>query len=163
MDYMVGDIKHSVTSVDDSTLMIDGTPYDISIISISPNGIEFLLNKRYFQVIYAEESRGQTVVHVNGSPVTLRMHTGLDDIVYMHSGGAGAAMTDSTLQSQIPGKVVSITVSVNDEVSEGDTICVLESMKMQVSVKAHTSGSIKSMRVKVGSSVAKGDIIAEIE
>lgn len=163
MDYMVDDVKHSVVSVDDSTLMIDDTPYDIHIISINPNGMEFLLNKRYFQVIYAEESRGQMVVHVNGSPVTLKMHTGLDDIVYMNSGGTGVAMTNATLQSQIPGKVVSITVSVNDEVSEGDTICVLESMKMQVSVKAHTSGSIKSIRVKVGSSVAKGDMIAEIE
>lgn len=163
MDYMIDDVKHSVVSVDHNTLMIDDTTYDISIISINPDGIEFLLDKQYFQVIYAEESRGQMVVHVNGSPVTLKLHTGLDDIVYMNSGGAGAAMTNSALNSQIPGKVVSIAVAVNDEVAEGDTICVLESMKMQVSVKAHTSGSVKSIRVKVGSSIAKGDMIAEIE
>lgn len=163
MDYMIDDVKHSVVSTGNNTLVIDGASYDVSIISINPDGLEFLLNKRYFQVIYAEESRGQMVVHVNGSPVTLKLHTGLDDIVYMHSGGAAKAMTNSALQSQIPGKVVSITVSVNDSVSEGDTVCVLESMKMQVSVKAHTSGNIKSMRVKVGSSVAKGDMIAEIE
>ena len=164
MDYMIDDTKHTVLSEDaDNAVVVNGTSYDVDIISMDASGMEFLLNKRYFHVIYGKESRGELTVDVNGSPVTLKVDTGLDDVVYMHSGGASAAMTESALQSQIPGKVVSIAVAVGDTVSEGDTICTLESMKMQVSIKAHISGKIKSIRAKVGSSIAKGDLITEIE
>ena len=41
--------------------------------------------------------------------------------------------------------------------------CVLESMKMQVSVKSHKDGVVKSVKIKEGNSVNKNDILAEIE
>jgi biotin carboxyl carrier protein len=67
------------------------------------------------------------------------------------------------LKSQIPGKVVSIAVADGDSVKKGDVVCTLESMKMQVAVKAHKDGSIKSLKIKEGGTVAKGDPIADIE
>jgi len=42
-------------------------------------------------------------------------------------------------------------------------VCVLESMKMQVSVKSHKDGEVKNLKIKEGDSVNKNDIIAEIE
>ncbi|GFN42266.1 MAG: macrolide-specific efflux protein MacA [Marine Group I thaumarchaeote] len=39
----------------------------------------------------------------------------------------------------------------------------MESMKMQVSIKAHKDGTIKSIKIKEGGTVAKNDLIAEIE
>ena len=67
------------------------------------------------------------------------------------------------MKSQIPGKVVSIAKQEGDSVKQGDVVCTLESMKMQVAVKAHKDGSIKSIKIKQGGTVAKGDLIAEIE
>jgi biotin carboxyl carrier protein len=67
------------------------------------------------------------------------------------------------LKSQIPGRVVSINVSQGDNVKKGDIVCVLESMKMQVSIKSHKDGVVKSLKLKQGASVAKNDVLAEIE
>jgi biotin carboxyl carrier protein len=67
------------------------------------------------------------------------------------------------LKSQIPGKVVSIAVVEGDSVKKGDVVCTLESMKMQVAIKAHKDGVIKSIKVKETATVAKGDVVAEIE
>ena len=67
------------------------------------------------------------------------------------------------LKSQIPGRIVSINVSVGDKVNKGDVVCVLESMKMQVSIKSHKDGVIKSLKIKQGAPVAKNDVLAEIE
>ena len=64
---------------------------------------------------------------------------------------------------RLPGKVVSIAIAEGDSVKKGDVICTLESMKMQVSVKAHKDGSVKSIKIKEGATVAKGDAIADIE
>ncbi|MBR74615.1 MAG: acetyl-CoA carboxylase biotin carboxyl carrier protein subunit, partial [Dehalococcoidaceae bacterium] len=62
-----------------------------------------------------------------------------------------------------PGKVVSIDVEDGAEVKKGDTVCTLESMKMQVAVKAHTDGVVRNIKAKDGATVAKGDIITDIE
>jgi biotin carboxyl carrier protein len=54
-------------------------------------------------------------------------------------------------------------VEDGSNVKKGDVVCVLESMKMQVSVKSHKDGVVKKLKVKGGMSVAKNDILAEIE
>ena len=86
-----------------------------------------------------------------------------DEIVFKNSGGASTGNAQLALKSQIPGKVVSIAVAEGDSVKQGDVVCTLESMKMQVSVKSHKDGIIKSIKIKQGGSVAKGDVISEIE
>jgi biotin carboxyl carrier protein len=48
-------------------------------------------------------------------------------------------------------------------IKKGDAIVILESMKMQVAVKAHRDGNIKEIRTKEGSTVARYDTIAIIE
>lgn len=143
-------------------IMVDGTIYSIQILSSTHDSIEFLMNDTYHNVVYISEGGGDIKLDIDGVPLKITRETGLDDIVYKNSGGA-ATLTESSLLSQIPGKVVSVSVNPGDEVLEGDAVCVLESMKMQVSVRAHMDGQIKSIRAKVGSNIAKGDVIAEIE
>jgi len=55
------------------------------------------------------------------------------------------------------------SISEGSEVKNGDVICVLESMKMQVSIKSHKDGVVKKIKIKDGGTVAKNDVIAEIE
>ena len=64
---------------------------------------------------------------------------------------------------RVPGTIQNMMVSVGDSVKKGDVVCTLESMKMQVSVKAHKDGVVKSIKIKETASVAKGDAIADIE
>ena len=56
-----------------------------------------------------------------------------------------------------------VVVSQGDEVSEGDTICILESMKMEIPVEATASGTIQEIAVVEGGVVQEGDLIATIE
>ena len=91
------------------------------------------------------------------------MHTKLDEIVYKNTGGSDAGSAQINLRSQIPGKVVSIEVTIGDKVKKGEVVCVLESMKMQVSVKSHKDGEVENLKIKEGNSVNKNDILAEIE
>jgi len=54
-------------------------------------------------------------------------------------------------------------LKVGDQVKKGDSIIVLESMKMQVAVKSHKEGKIRDIKVKVGDTVSRNDIVALIE
>ena len=60
------------------------------------------------------------------------------------------------------GTIVKVLVEVGDTVEAGDTVCVLEAMKMENNITAETSGSVAEVRVAPGDSVGSGDIVAVI-
>lgn len=61
--------------------------------------------------------------------------------------------------SEVPGNVYNVAVSVGDQVSEGDTLIILEAMKMETPVVAHQSGTIASIEVEKGQVVESGDVL----
>ncbi len=145
------------------TLEIGGRERQVKLIGIDSGGIEFIMDSVYHQARYLEISTAKMSISIDGTDMDLGMHSHLDDIVYKNSGGGASKDSQLALRSQIPGKVVSIAADAGSQVEKGDIVCTMESMKMQVGVKAHKSGVVKSVKVSKGDSVAKGDIIAEIE
>jgi acetyl-CoA/propionyl-CoA carboxylase, biotin carboxylase, biotin carboxyl carrier protein len=75
------------------------------------------------------------------------------------AGGTGSG--DVTVPMQ--GTIVKVLVAVGDKVEVGQTICLLEAMKMENAVAAEKDGVIKEIRVGAGDSVGAGDIVAVIE
>ena len=73
--------------------------------------------------------------------------------------GAGSG----TVAVPMQGTIVKVLVAVGDAVEVGQTICVLEAMKMENNVNAEKAGTIKEVRVQAGESVGPGDVIAVIE
>ena len=61
------------------------------------------------------------------------------------------------------GTIVKIVVAVGDTVEVGQTVCVLEAMKMENAVNAEKAGVVKEVRAAAGDSVGAGDIVAVIE
>ena len=59
-------------------------------------------------------------------------------------------------------KVISVNVNIGDSVSEGTVIFIVEAMKMEVEVKAASSGKITSIDTKAGDQVSSGDKMATI-
>ncbi|MFM8659476.1 MAG: acetyl-CoA carboxylase biotin carboxyl carrier protein subunit [Candidatus Nitrosotenuis sp.] len=147
----------------DYTIKINDTQHTLKILKMDTRGIEFVLDSKVHTVKYLEAGTAQMKLVADGTPFTVNMHHSLNEIVYKNSGGGGSADAQVALHSQIPGKVVSINVNEGDSVKKGDVVCVLESMKMQVSVKSHKDGIVKKIKVKPAASVAKNDILAEIE
>ena len=147
----------------DYVIKINDTEHKLKIISMNSNGIEFILNQQYHKAKYLEQSTNEMNIVIDNVPVTLNLHTHFDKIFYKNSGGGGSGATQKALKSQIPGKVVSISVGHGDSVKKGDVVCTLESMKMQVVVKAHKDGVVRNIKAKESGIVAKGDIIADIE
>jgi acetyl-CoA carboxylase biotin carboxyl carrier protein len=65
--------------------------------------------------------------------------------------------------SPITGSVWKILVENGASIGEGETIVILESMKMEIRVKAPHNGRVVEIRVKEGDSILEDDIIAVIE
>ncbi|MDH3361796.1 MAG: acetyl-CoA carboxylase biotin carboxyl carrier protein subunit [Nitrosopumilus sp.] len=170
MDYKIADIEKSFDGKiiknlgnNDYVIKINDNEHELKIINMNSTGIEFILDKKYHKAKYLDQSTNEMNIVIDNVPIIINRHTHFDEVVFKHSGGAGAGNVQLLLKSQIPGKVVSISVAEGDSVKKGDVICTLESMKMQVSVKAHKDGVVKSIKIKETVTVAKGDPIAEIE
>lgn len=67
------------------------------------------------------------------------------------------------IPAPITANVWKVIVKEGDEVKEGDTIVILESMKMEIPVESPRNGKIVKLYVQEGGSVAEGEPIAEIE
>jgi biotin carboxyl carrier protein len=65
--------------------------------------------------------------------------------------------------AEMVANVWKVLVSEGDSVREGDTICILESMKMEIPVEAVAAGVVAAVRVGEGGTVQEGDVIAVIE
>jgi oxaloacetate decarboxylase alpha subunit/pyruvate carboxylase subunit B len=62
----------------------------------------------------------------------------------------------------MPGMIVSFNKKVGDSVNQGETVVVLEAMKMENALPAPVSGTIKAINFSSGESVAKGDVLCVI-
>lgn len=175
---LLDNLDGSNNNRDQYTIQINDTKHDLRILSVSTGRsqggdndtrhliLEVLLNTTYHKIRYISSTTAQTNVVIDGTPMTINTNSHLDSIVYKNSGGSGGgggASANTLLRSQIPGKVVSIDVKDDQSVKKDDTICVLESMKMQVQIKAHRDGTVKSIKIKNGDTIAKNDVIANIE
>lgn len=67
------------------------------------------------------------------------------------------------IKALIPGVVAVIETSVGRAVRQGDTLMILEAMKMLNRIKAPIDGAIKAIRVAPGEKVSKGQVLIEIE
>ena len=67
------------------------------------------------------------------------------------------------VEAHITGTVWKIEVEVGDSVAEGDTVAILESMKMEMPVEAEDPGVVKEILVEEGQSVSEGDALVVLE
>ena len=78
------------------------------------------------------------------------------------AGGHGGAGATGEVHSPMQGTVLSVAVAVGQEVAAGDVICIVEAMKMENEVTAHTGGAITAVHVEAGQGVAADELIAVI-
>jgi len=67
------------------------------------------------------------------------------------------------IEAQITGNVWKVQVGVGDKVQDGDTVIILESMKMEIPVEAEDDGTVKEVRCEEGQAVSEGDVLIVLE
>lgn len=69
----------------------------------------------------------------------------------------------AAIVSSMPGRVVDIKVEVGEKVTQGQELCVIEAMKMQMPVKSTQNGKVSDIKVEVGQGIKKGDVLMELD
>ncbi len=77
----------------------------------------------------------------------------------LHQDKQATAAAGKPVVAPLPGTINEIKVKVGDKVNAGDTVVILEAMKMQNNIEAETSGTITSINVNKGDAVMEGDTL----
>ncbi len=122
------------------------------------------------------EERQTVVVEVGGKRLEVVLPGGLGGLAAAGGGAggakkpkrskdkkAGAAASGDAVTSPMQGTIVKVVVEEGQEVAEGDTVVVIEAMKMEQPLKAHRSGTVTGLQAEVGATVTNGAVICEIK
>ncbi len=124
----------------------------------------------------AEEAgeRQTVVVEVGGKRLEVVIPAGLGGVAAGPAAGAkkpkraagkkaGAAASGDAVTSPMQGTVVKVVAEEGATVAEGDTVVVIEAMKMEQPLKAHKAGTVTGLTAEVGATVTNGQVICELK
>ena len=100
---------------------------------------------------------------IDGQPIELQVKN--EQALLLETLGIKAELEQSAgdIKAPMPGKVLSIDVSEGDQVQKGDTLLVLEAMKMENEIKAPIQGQVKTIQVELGQTIEKQTLLVELE
>ena len=135
--------------------IIDGKEYQVEITDVVDNKAQVTVNGKDFQVeMEAQpEAEKKTVTQL---PKT-------DEKVETGPSTTGQVNTEQAIKAPLPGVITEIKVSVGDQVKAGDTVVVLEAMKMANNIEAEKDGTVTAICIKQGESVMEDTPMVVIE
>ena len=143
-------------------LMIDGKPYDVDIV-MTENGVCSILHngKSYNAEISRSEMGKKYKVNAHFSSFDVEIVDTQAKYLRMRKKEEGSQ--DDKISSPMPGKVVKIMVAVGDRVKAGETVLVIEAMKMQSNYKVSSDCTIKEILVQEGDAVNGDQVLIKLD
>lgn len=137
---------------------INGNKYDVEIVDIVENIAIVTVNGENYSVEMEKEPEPEKKKVVIKSGAQAQPEAAASE-------GASAAKvnTNNALKAPLPGVIREINVAVGDEVAVGDTVVVLEAMKMANNLEAEKAGKVTAVLVQVGESVMEDTPLVVIE
>ncbi|MDT0676631.1 acetyl-CoA carboxylase biotin carboxyl carrier protein subunit [Autumnicola musiva] len=132
---------------------------------VSASGFHVLKDNRSFKakILNSDFNRKKYSVKINSNIYEVDIANELDLLIEAMGLSLGSAQLMNDIKAPMPGLILDVNVQEGDEVQEGDTLLVLEAMKMENTLTAPGVGVIKSVHVKKGQGVEKNQLLIELE
>ncbi len=144
--------------------IVNGKEFKLDI-NKSGNEHHILYNNTSYKVELDHflEDRNEVVLKINNDKVTCKVSTELDILLQRLGMDNLSSQKMNDIKAPMPGLVLDVLVDVGQSVNEGDTLLVLEAMKMENNIKAPAEGIVKQIICEASKSVEKNDILIVFE
>lgn len=139
---------------------INGIKFTVGVGDITDNEVTVEVNGTPYKVELDKAAPSKPALSQSGKTESVKMATAPVATVKATPVVKGSA---SAVKSPLPGTIMSFSVKEGDIIKAGDTVCVLEAMKMENDVHSTQGGTVKKILVNVGDAVADGADIMIIE
>ncbi len=135
---------------------INGNEYNVAINSLAGGVADVTVNGTPYQVELAD-APAAPVTPVAPAAVTAPVQAAPATAPAAPAAGSGKPVT-----SPLPGVIIAVKVNVGDVVKAGQTVAVLEAMKMENDIQAECDGTVTAVKVAKGDSILEGAVIVTI-
>lgn len=132
-------IEDGLWSVNDTE-----TDYSVRIVKKSGRNVSLEMNDQELEVTWERVRQQESSVQTTGT-------------------GASGPKVKGGVYPPMPGKITEVRVQLGDKINAGDTVCILEAMKMFNELKAPNDGTVKEVNVEPGSNVTPDDLLVLVE
>ncbi|SRR5690554_520335 len=138
---------------------------EIDVVQLGNNQFHLLKDNRSFQIEILKEDffKRTYTIKVNEFEFEINISTPLEKLIKELGFELGSSKKVSEIKAPMPGLILSLKVEEGQEVEEGQSLLILEAMKMENNFSSPRAGIIKSIAVKEGQAVDKGQILIEFE
>ncbi|MBM3217866.1 MAG: biotin/lipoyl-binding protein [Candidatus Rokubacteria bacterium] len=158
-----GSRTHRVTVTQENgryRVTVDDHAWDVDA-RLTAQGIFSLLIDGVSHVADVDDHAGVCVVDVGGETYSIEVEEQTRYIIRTRGGAAGGA-GGQTVKAPLPGKITYVSVRAGDAVAAGQSLVVIEAMKMENELKATAAGTVREVRVAAGQAVNAGDVLVVI-
>ena len=142
---------------------LNGKAVEADILNVGNQEYHLLLNNQSYNILIvkADYAEKKLVVKVNGKKYTLDVKDKYDELLHNLGLDNIAAKKINDVKAPMPGMVLNILVSEGQQVKKGDSLLVLEAMKMENVLKSPTDGTIKKVVAVKGTAVEKNQLLIQ--
>lgn len=145
----------------DGSLLVNGQKREADFRELGPSQYS-ILSENISHELTIEERDGSVEVLMRGRLYTTKVLDERAQLLASRGGGAAADTGQVTIKSPMPGLIVAVKVEVGQEVTAGQTIVILESMKMQNELKSPRDGVVQTVQAEAGQSVEQNKALVTI-
>lgn len=145
---------------------VQGVDYDVEIVNVEGNVAKVNVNGIPFEVEMKRPINASTLPHkpkVSApAPQRQEQHAASATQVAAAEASTPPAGRAMKVAAPLPGTITEVCVKPGDVVKEGDTVVILEAMKMQNNIEAECGGTVTSVLVSKGDAVMEGDALITV-
>lgn len=137
---------------------INGNKYEVAINEVNETTATVTVNGEEFKVEWEKPVEEKPTVKVQ--PVAAKPAT---PAAAPTTAAPTTAVNGHAIKTPLPGVIIDVKVNVGDTVKKGDTVVVLEAMKMENNINADRDGKVTAIQVAKGDTVADGAVLVVME
>ena len=143
--------------------VLNGEPFGWDIVRLTDRTFHIIhQNRSYTAEVLELDAVEKTVsLKLNGHIHQVQLKDRFDLLLEQMGMSKAATAKVNELKAPMPGLIVGINIQPGDTVGKGDSMLILEAMKMENMLKAPGSGTVKTIRVAHGDRVEKGQVLVE--
>ncbi len=157
--------EYAISWKDQTSGAINDNPFSVDIEKINDRTFHVIKdNKSYnVEILSAHPEEKNYFIKVNGEKYKFELKDQFDQLLKELGLENLASSKISEIKAPMPGIVLAIEASVGQEVNKGDTLLILEAMKMENALKSPTEGVVKEICIEQGVAVDKNQILIRFE
>ena len=156
---LVNGERYDIEIDSDGSILVNGEAHDVDFLNLGGSLYSIITENRSLEAVIDDDD-DKIAVMMDGRLFEAQALDERAMLLIQRRGGISSGSGE--VHAPMPGLIAVVTVAVGQAVAQGDTVVILESMKMQNELKSPTDGAVAAIHVEAGQAVDKNSLLIEI-